>query len=120
MEKPKIVADEFKEIRQELRKKSAELQQYVHFEATAKPHLEKLAKDIDELVKKCDDHEAKISEMEAAIQSERKRRKEVGSSSLTEEARTEKINKIRELEEKYQRLLEQKAFYLAKSAETDE
>lgn len=118
--KPKIVNDEFKDLRQELRKKAMELQQYVHFEATAKPHLDKLAKDIDELVKKCDEHESKISEMEAAIESERKRRKEVGASSLTEEARTEKINKILELEEKYQKLLEEKAGYLARAAETDE
>lgn len=117
--KPKIVNDQFKEIRQELRQRAHELQKYVHFEATAKPHLDKLAKDIDALVKKCDEHEADIRELEEATKKEKEKRKSVGQSSLTDDERMAKIQKITELEEKYQRLLEEKAFYLAKYAEDE-
>lgn len=103
--------DEFKDARQELKLKAQTLQKYVHFEASMRPHLEKLHREVRELAKKCDEHEADITKMERAIKKEKERRRVVGER-MDDEEREEKVAKIRKLQEQYEKLIAKKAQYL--------
>ena len=109
--KTKPVNDEFREARQELKLKAQTLQKYVHFEASMKPHLEKLHKEVRELAKKCDEHEADINKMEKAIKREKQRKRAVGER-MDDADREEKVERIRELQEEYEKLIAKKAKYL--------
>lgn len=109
--KAKPVNDEFKDARQELKLKAQTLQKYVHFEASMRPHLEKLHREVRELAKKCDEHEADITKMERAIKKEKERRRVVGER-MDDEEREEKVAKIRKLQEQYEKLIAKKAQYL--------
>ena len=79
---PKIVDDDKREKRLELKKKATTLQKYVHFEASIRPHIIKLTKDIDDLVSQLDDIDASVKLMQKNIEKEQQIQK---NANLTEE-----------------------------------
>ena len=117
VQRPKIVNDENKEIRLELVNKGQTLQKYVHFEATMRPHIDKLTREIDRLVKACDEHERKIADFQNLQRNEEEKRKASGLAGQTDEEREEKIKTVEKLEAELQELLAEKEFYLAKARE---
>ena len=117
VQRPKIVNDSNKELRVELVNKAQQLQKYVHFEATMRPHIDKMAREIDMLVKTCDEHDRKINEFRNATKKEEEKRKASGPTQQTDEEREEKVKQIEQLEAVYQKLLAEKEFYLAKARE---
>ncbi|OHT09393.1 hypothetical protein TRFO_21716 [Tritrichomonas foetus] len=111
----KIVNDDKKEQRLELRKKASILQKYVHFEASMKPHLIKLTKDIDELVKQCDEIETSIASLQKSIEKEKQQQNNNETTDEDRSAREAKIQEIKALEQDLQRLLREKAKYLSRA-----
>lgn len=112
---PKIVDDDKREKRLELKKKATTLQKYVHFEASIRPHIIKLTKDIDDLVSQLDDIDASVKLMQKNIEKEQQIQK---NANLTEEDKSNhesKIEEILKLESDMKRLLQEKAKYLAKA-----
>ena len=113
-EAPKIVNDKNKELRKELVKKAALLQKYVHFEAAMKPHIQKIENQINELVRACDIHEAHISDYDNKIKAEQLLSDKNSRPDMTDEDYNSKVQRISELEQKLQELLQKKADYLKK------
>lgn len=112
---PKIVEDDKKEIRMELKKKASKLQKYVHFEAAIRPHIIKLTKDIDDLVSQLDDIDANVKLMQKNIEKEQEIQKNSNSTEENKNARESKIQEILGLEDDIKRLLMEKEKYLARS-----
>ena len=116
-EKPKKVNDELSDLREEILKRANELDNYVHHEAAFKPHEKKLKSEIDDLATKIFTHEKNIEDLEKKIKDEEERHSNHKNSLSAQN--TEELNaQISELEEKYKRLLEEKAKYMAKIPET--
>lgn len=112
---PRIVEDDKKEQRMELRKKASTLQKYVHFEASIRPHIIKLTKDIDDLVSQLDEIDASVKLMQDNIKKEQEIQK---NSNFSEEDKSERESKIQEilaLEDDIKRLLIEKEKYISRS-----
>ncbi|OHT11681.1 hypothetical protein TRFO_03915 [Tritrichomonas foetus] len=110
-----IPSDDKLELRQELHQKAATLQKHIHFEASMKPRIYKMTVDVDELAKECDEMEAKTKVLEKKLEIEYQKKE---NSRLTQEfisEREKKLQKIRQLEEKLQKVLREKANYLSKA-----
>lgn len=112
---PKIVDDDKKEKRMELKKKASTLQKYVHFEASIRPHIIKLTKDIDDLVSQLDDIDASVQQMQKNIEKEQEIQKNANSTEESKNAHESKIEEILELETEIKNLLQEKAKYLARA-----
>lgn len=112
---PKIVDDDKKELRMELKKKASNLQKYVHFEASIRPHIIKLTKDIDDLVSQLDDIDANIKLMQKNIEKEEQIQKDANYSEESKSNHESKIEEILALEEDLKRLLLKKQNYLSRA-----
>lgn len=110
---PTIIKDENYELRKELINKAATLQKYVHFEASMRPHIEKLLTDANHLAEQCDNQEEKIAELNELIRIE----KESSSKNQKTEDQNneERIQHILDLEQQLKSLLAEKAKYLRKA-----
>ena len=102
---PRIVEDDKKEQRMELRKKASTLQKYVHFEASIRPHIIKLTKDIDDLVSQLDEIDASVKLMQDNIKKEQEIQKNANFSEEDKSERESKIQEILALEDDIKRLL---------------
>lgn len=105
--KQKIVNDEHKDLRREIKAKAKTLLKYVHFEATMQPHRDKLSRDIDVLVKQLDEYEAKIADLRTKIGNEKQQIANARTEPFTTDHTTE-IREITQLEELYEGLLAEK------------
>lgn len=112
---PRIVEDDKKEQRMELRKKASTLQKYVHFEASIRPHIIKLTKDIDDLVSQLDEIDASVKLMQDNIKKEQEIQKNANFSEEDKSERESKIQEILALEDDIKRLLIEKEKYISRS-----
>jgi chromosome segregation ATPase len=112
--RPKVAAtSDFSELRQQLRAAAERLQGLAITEAAVLPRIERLMHEKSKLEETCSDHEATIKEMENDIA------KTAAPQDDPEARRQEKVDRIAELEERYQRLLAQKAAFLARADDGD-
>jgi chromosome segregation ATPase len=109
-QRPKIVDDELRPTRLKLKEAAEELEKYVHFEGAIKGDLSKIAKDIDDLARQFDEIEAQIAKHKKDIEKEKTQSQQ--DTELPPDAKNAKIQRIKELEEQFQRLLAEKASYL--------
>lgn len=116
-EKPRKVKDELSDLRDQLLKKAAELDEHVHFEAAMRPHVEKLNNEMDELYRKIDEHESKIKIYKEKIAQENKRHNDAAKMNSEDETKN-LINEIAQYEQKLQDLLEERAKYISQIPET--
>lgn len=111
-EAPTIVNDKNIELRKEVIHKASELQKYVHFEASMKPHLEKMEKIIEDLNHKCDEHVEKIREYDEKIKEEQKITETLKAHEIDPSEVEKKVQKVFELETKLRTLLKQKEEFI--------
>jgi hypothetical protein len=109
---PVPVNDEFADRRKRIKAKCKTLQKYIHFEASVRPHLDRLASDIVAFGTAADEQFQQMNDMRAEMAKPAQ-----GPSPPTDEEREEKIAKIRQLETIYSNLLREKAFYLSRASE---
>jgi hypothetical protein len=107
------VKDELVDIRTRIRSKSCILQKLLIFEASIRPHIHYLEKDIREFGAACDEHRTHIREMLNEIRD----MSDAEPKGITERQRHAKLARIRKLEATYENLLKEKAFYLARAAQ---
>jgi septal ring factor EnvC (AmiA/AmiB activator) len=112
--RPKVApTSDVPELRQQLRAAAERLQGLAITEAAVLPRIERLTREKSKLEETCSEHEATIKEMENDIA------KAAAPQDDPEASRQEKVDKIAELEERYQRLLAQKAAFLARADDGD-
>lgn len=114
----KIVNDENKELRAEIKNKATILQNFIHFEAAMKPHLEKLDADTTKNLNLCDEYEKKIEKLQKQIDQEQDIKKALNSSNG--ENKVEDAEEVAQLGELLQSLLEEKERLLAMLEDEDE
>lgn len=111
----KVVDDDLKDLRMEIKKRTTVLQKLVHFEFSIKPHLDRLATDINEKLNICEDLEKQIDTLQKQIKQEQDIKKAMRSSKNDVQSVQKKVEEINELEEQLQALLERKAHYLKRA-----
>ena len=111
----KIIEDDKYEMRKELLKQAAVLQRLVHFEASVKPYLVKMSKEIDDLVLQFDNIDAEIKSIQKNIEKEKNANGNSATNEETQKSRESKIQEILGLEADLKRLLQEKEYYLARA-----
>jgi uncharacterized protein (UPF0305 family) len=107
------VKDDLLEIRRRIKSKSGILQKFLHFEASVRPHIQYLEKDIRELQAAREEQEKRIKEMLNELRDV----SDAKPKEMTDKQRRHKLTRIRKLEATYENLLKEKAFHLARAAE---